>query len=239
MTKLETLIKQEASRHKNCVVYSYSINDLIAKDLLENKKFIENKTIKELCTEYTVSYWRMALILRQTGIKVKKEYNKRKNKKKVKQIKMTHEEHCISAWASSFNRGRLRYVYYDMLRRCYKKEDRGYYRYGARGITVCDEWRKDCKVFYKWAKDNGYAEGLQLDRKDNNKGYSPGNCRWVTQQENIMNRSNTRYIIYKGEAHTLKEWAEITGLSYQVLADRIYRYGWDIDRALTESVARN
>lgn len=239
MTKLEMLIKQEEAGHKNCTIYGYSINDLIAKDLLRHKELVKNKTIKELCAEYTVSYGRMALILRQTGIKAKRNYSRRKHEKKTKQVKMTHEEHHIAVWASSFNRGRIRYVYYDMLRRCYKKEDRSYYRYGARGITVCDEWRKDCKVFYKWAKDNGYAEGLQLDRKDNDKGYSPDNCRWVTQQENIRNRSNTRCIIFKGEMHTLKEWAEITGLSYQVLADRIYRYGWDIARALTELVTRN
>lgn len=62
--------------------------------------------------------------------------------------------------------------------------------YRDRGITVCDEWR-DFEVFYAWSVANGYREGLQIDRKDNNKGYCPENCRWATPKENANNRRNT------------------------------------------------
>lgn len=62
--------------------------------------------------------------------------------------------------------------------------------YRDRGITVFEEWR-DFEVFYDWAVANGYREGLQIDRKDNNKGYCPENCRWVTPKENANNRRNT------------------------------------------------
>ena len=63
-------------------------------------------------------------------------------------------------------------------------------RYKERGITLCEEW-KVFEVFYEWAIANGYKEGLQLDRKDNNKGYCPENCHWVTQRENVNNRQKT------------------------------------------------
>ena len=63
-------------------------------------------------------------------------------------------------------------------------------RYKERGIAVCEEW-KCFEVFYEWAIANGYKDGLQLDRKDNNKGYCPENCHWVTPRENVNNRQNT------------------------------------------------
>lgn len=75
--------------------------------------------------------------------------------------------------------------------RCYNKRADNYGRYGARGITVCDEWRNEFLPFYAWATNNGYAEGLQLDRKDNDECYSPENCRFLT---NVMNSHNTRLL---------------------------------------------
>ena len=63
-------------------------------------------------------------------------------------------------------------------------------RYKERGITACEEWRI-FEVFYEWAIANGYKDGSQLDRKDNNKGYCPENCHWVTPRENVNNRQNT------------------------------------------------
>lgn len=236
MSRLDELINIEKEKHKADTIYSYSINSLIQQDIESNKEMARSKTIKELSELYGVSYGTMANILRLTGVKAIRTYNKLPVEKKVKIPKLTPEEREITFWASSFNKGRLRYVYYDMLRRCYKKTDRGYYRYGARGITVCEEWRKDCKTFYKWAKENRYDIGLQLDRIDNDREYSPENCRWITPQENCMNRSCTRRVTFKGETHTLKEWVEITGISYQVLSDRIYRYKWSIADALTKPV---
>lgn len=235
MTRREELIINIAEEHKGEVYFKYNINDLIKEDFLKNKDSIQEKTIKEIADLYGISYGLTALFLRATGLKAKREYNKiRKTQKKEKVPKMTKEEHEVTLWASTFNDGKVRYVYYDMIRRCYKQTDKGYINYGARGITVCDEWRKDCKVFYKWAKENGYNKGLQLDRIDNDKGYSPDNCHWVTAQENSYNKRNTRKITYKGETHTLIEWESITGINKVILADRIYKYKWSIERALTQ-----
>jgi hypothetical protein len=77
----------------------------------------------------------------------------------------------------------------NMKTRCYNVLSDHYHRYGGRGITVCDEWRNDAVAFIKWAHANGYAPDLQIDRRDNDKGYCPENCRFVTSAENRANRS--------------------------------------------------
>jgi transcriptional regulator with XRE-family HTH domain len=97
-------------------------------------------------------------------------------------------------------------------------------RYGARGITVCDEW-KEFLPFYDWAMANGYEEGKEIDRIDVNKGYSPDNCRWVSRRENGLNKRNNRLITINGETRTLSEWAEISGINYDLLWYRVHA-GW-------------
>jgi len=78
--------------------------------------------------------------------------------------------------------------YYHMLDRCYNPKNEGYDNYGGRGIVVCDEWRESKHKFFEWCLLNGYDESLDLDRTDNNKGYDPGNCRFITHKENMKNR---------------------------------------------------
>jgi hypothetical protein len=72
--------------------------------------------------------------------------------------------------------------------RCANPNCPGYINYGGRGIVVCKEWEDDYSAFRDWAIANGYSEGLQIDRKNNNKGYSPENCRFVTRSQNNKNR---------------------------------------------------
>lgn len=87
---------------------------------------------------------------------------------------------------------RLYGVFRDMKTRCYNKNCKDYKNYGARGITICDEWLQDFLAFERWAFEHGYdptAPKLQctIDRIDNEKGYCPENCRWVdiaTQNRN-------------------------------------------------------
>ena len=100
---------------------------------------------------------------------------------------------------------RLFIVWNDMKQRCFNPKAALYYRYGGRGITVCAEWLS-FETFYKWAMANGYAEGLQIDRIDNDKGYFPENCRFVTPTVNARNTSRNRRITICGETKCISEW---------------------------------
>ena len=86
----------------------------------------------------------------------------------------------------------LRNVWGNMIQRCHNKNNPSYGRYGNKDITVCDEWRGSSKKFIEWALNNGFERHLQTDRIDNNKGYSPENCRWVTPSQNCRNKNNNR-----------------------------------------------
>lgn len=133
---------------------------------------------------------------------------------------------------------RLHRIWGGMKTRCYNSNYPQYKDYGGRGITVCAEWSNSFTAFYNWAMSNGYQDGLTLDRIDNDKGYSPDNCRWATQKfQNNHKRSNVN-ITYNGETHNIAEWAEILDIPRQTLRDRIQRYNWPVERALTEPVRK-
>ena len=79
-----------------------------------------------------------------------------------------------------------------MKRRCNNPNDKSYPEYGGRGIKVCPEWESEYLNFKKWALENGWINGLSIDRLDNNKGYSPDNCRFITHQANCQNRRKAK-----------------------------------------------
>jgi len=78
---------------------------------------------------------------------------------------------------------KLYFVWDSMMRRCYNPNHKAYHRYGKRGIIVDGLWH-DFSMFKLWALDNGYKDNLSIDRIDNNLGYCPQNCQWVTIKEN-------------------------------------------------------
>lgn len=121
-----------------------------------------------------------------------------------------------------------------MRRRCYNKNCKEYKNYGARGIQVCDEWRDPCNgllKFTEWAIKNGYSDDLTIDRIDNNKGYFPNNCRWVTRKVQSNNKSNNHYVTYKGCTKTLKRWCEDLDLNYRSVKTRLNNCGWTVEQA--------
>lgn len=127
---------------------------------------------------------------------------------------------------------RLYKIWSNMLQRCGNPKNDSYSTYGAKSITVCDEW-KDFDSFYAWAISNGYADNLSIDRIENGKGYSPENCRWATPQEQTDNRQCCRYVSHNGKTQTIKAWAKETGIPYQTLLNRFDK-GWSVEVALTK-----
>lgn len=121
---------------------------------------------------------------------------------------------------------RLYNIYASMKKRCYNKNDIAHYkRWGGRGIVVCSEWLNDFMTFYNWAISNGYREGLTIDRIDNNKGYSPDNCRWVTNKVQANNRRSNVHLTYNGRTQTIAQWSEELGINYKCLWKR-HKLGW-------------
>jgi len=83
---------------------------------------------------------------------------------------------------------RLYNIWQNMLKRCNNPHSSRYSDYGGRGITVCDEWLHDFIAFRDWALTHGYRDYLTIDRINNDKGYSPDNCRWATVAEQNRNK---------------------------------------------------
>jgi hypothetical protein len=135
-------------------------------------------------------------------------------------------------------KSRIYSIWRNIKCRCNNPNATHYDCYGGRGITVCNEWRQSFQAFYDWAMANGYKDGLTIDRIDNNKGYSPDNCRWVSMKMQSNNTRATHIIEFNGERHSISEWAEKLEINKNTLSNRILR-GWNIEKALTQSVHHN
>ena len=116
-----------------------------------------------------------------------------------------------------------------MLRRCNNPKHPSYKNYGGRGIKVCERWH-DLDNFMKDMSPKPSPE-LTLDRIDNDKGYSPDNCRWASRVEQGFNMRSTRVFIIDGERKTFKDLSEETGLSIRLLKRRCYG-GWTLEEML-------
>lgn len=116
--------------------------------------------------------------------------------------------------------------------RCNNPNNPAYDRYGGRGIKVAERWANSFEAFLE---DMGTAPSSQhsIDRYPNNNGnYEPNNCRWATAEEQSNNRHNNIDVEYKGQTKTLKQWSEELGRSYTAVWQRVFTFGWTIDKAL-------
>lgn len=128
---------------------------------------------------------------------------------------------------------RLHNIWSGIRQRCYCETDYHYQWYGARGIKMDERWADDYCAFKEWALNSGYSEGLSIDRINNNGGYTPDNCRWVSQKVQSNNTSRNHFITAFGETLTIAQWAEKSSFSYSTVNRRI-RLGWSPERAVTE-----
>lgn len=136
-----------------------------------------------------------------------------------------------------------------MISRCYLPSHKEYPKYGGRGIKICDEWigEKGLDNFYEWAINNGFdgkknEKGyniLTIDRIDNDKGYSPDNCRWVDRFEQAKNKTTSIWVEYNGEKDTLINFCRKLNLDYHAVFLRIYRRKWSIEKALSTPIQKD
>jgi hypothetical protein len=122
----------------------------------------------------------------------------------------------------------------NMIQRCYNKKHPNYKDYGARSIRVCHSWRSSCETFKKWAVNNGWARGRTLDRKNNDRGYAPWNCRYVTHEINLNNTRKITKIAAYGETKSYSRWSRDTRcrVPKPTLQHRL-DHGWSPEKAIS------
>lgn len=136
----------------------------------------------------------------------------------------------VSSKLNGATKTRTYRIWAGMIGRCRVKSNAAYARYGANGITVCARWLD----FRNFLEDMGEcADGMSIDRVDNEKGYEPGNCRWATAVQQARNQRGNKWIDIHGDVRTLAEWCELKGMPYFSVARRLRR-GWSVERALNE-----
>lgn len=159
------------------------------------------------------------------------------NKEYWRRYREEHREKLCNYHKEYYNthkkQNRLKSIYATMIKRCYSPKNISRKYYKDKGIRVCDDWLKDYKNFESWALAHGYKDDLTIERVNVNGNYCPENCKWATYKEQQNNTSRNRLIAYAGQTHTLKQWSEITGISYHALHHRLVRDNWSTERALT------
>lgn len=118
-----------------------------------------------------------------------------------------------------------------IIERCCNINSSNYKSYGAKGISICENWRNS---FEEFLKDMGERpDGFTIDRIDVNGNYEVSNCRWANAKTQANNRTNNRKISFNNQIHNLAEWSDITGINPSTISKRIDKYGWSIEEALT------
>lgn len=130
------------------------------------------------------------------------------------------------------SKDRLHGTWRNIKGRCYNHNNPSYKFYGERGIKMCHEWETDFVSFYTWCHENGYKDGLQVDRIDPDGDYCPENCRLADKITQANNTRRNLYITMNGKTKTMAEWCKELGLNYHSVQTRTYK-GWDPVLALT------
>lgn len=181
--------------------------------LTDVTQYAKNHTIRECCCKFSKNYFTMYSYLKQHNITFKRQP-------------------FIGADNSNYKHGcrhtRLFKIWVNMRQRCSNKCNQAYKNYGGRGVKVCNEWQ-DFLTFKEWSLNNNYTDTLTIDRINVNGDYCPDNCRWVSRRKQNLNRRNNRFITYKGQTKTVKEWSEIYNMHYDKLRWRLDNWK-DLDK---------
>lgn len=118
-------------------------------------------------------------------------------------------------------------IWANMKQRCLNKNNADYINYGGRGISICEKWN----TFDGFKEDmqQGFKNGLSLDRIDVNGNYCKKNCRWVTRRVQNNNTRRNRLVEYNGQTKTLSEWADTFNIKSSTLRQRFYVYKWSLN----------
>ena len=122
-----------------------------------------------------------------------------------------------------------------MVQRCTNRNSDRYVYYGARGITICARWLGPDGFVNFYADMGPRPPGLTLERKDNMRGYEPGNCVWATDEDQQNNKQNNHWITAFGKTMTLAQWSRETGIGADTISARRHQ-GWSAERAVGEAV---
>lgn len=128
-------------------------------------------------------------------------------------------------------------IYRSMVGRCHRPSCTGYKDYGARGITVCAEWRESFENFFRHMGERP-TPTHSLSRKDNDGNYEPGNVVWATREEQENNKRTSRFLILNGERKTLAQWARLHGITRQRLWTRLGAQGLSLEEALRRPIRK-
>lgn len=131
-----------------------------------------------------------------------------------------HEQLVERNYKHGFPKDRLYIIWKTMRQRCNNPKKDHFDRYGGRGIKYAPEW-EEYPPFREWALNNGYAENLTLDRIDNDGDYTPENCRWVTQKQQMNNVCYNVKLEIDGVSRTITAWSQISGRSYGIIRRRL------------------
>lgn len=137
----------------------------------------------------------------------------------------------------TFNPKRLMRIWSGMVARCHNAKSKYYKNYGARGIKVQKRWRNNFCEFAWWSIHNGYADNLTIDRKNNDAGYTPRNCRWITIQEQQLNKTDSRHITINGVTKICSQWSKEYNIPVETLRNRHIK-GYKNERLIAKALSK-
>lgn len=169
-------------------------------------KVLEFQEIRRLNNNKTRSFWKCLckcsaiIYLSSDQIKTCSPRSCGCYKQKREGNKNYHAYHTTHGLSKGKTRHPLLRMWKNIKQRCYKKNNKSYKNYGAKGIKLCNEWY-DVKKFYEWCINNGWNKGLTIDRIDSNKNYEPSNCQFLTPSENSKKVFVENPFLNKGSNH--------------------------------------